>query len=514
MLTAVARRRLAVALFIFVWFAYLATASGRLKTADVQREFKVAANLLDHGGLEGENNLDARIGVDGKPYATSGIAASIILIPAALVGGGSQTEKAIFVEDMVNPLLAAGTVTLLLLLLLDMGFGGRVATAICLVFAFATIEWPYAHDAFDVTAAGAVTLLAVVAARRRAEGGSLGALLLSGISLGVALLIRISSGLLLVPLAAYLAWKRRRQGAVAVVRELAMWAVPIVVGLAVQGWHDWVRFGNAFDVGARYPLQAYVQPLANQGLAFIGLLVSPGKGILLFSPIFVLGAIGLVRLVRRDASFALLTVAIVVFHLVFYARINPWSGDQAWGPRYLVPVVPFFMLWTAPALASWRELGRVAKAAVGVLVAAGVAVQATVILTGYERVIEAMDQPPPPQTVSDPGWYFVIGNSQLLRQFKAVGAMLFGPNPFGPYATANGSNGLTYLYTPDLWWADPWSTPGLRPFLVLVAVLLLLLVVLSGLRLLKAVRALPQEGAAGALAGSPVIKSEQVSQIL
>jgi hypothetical protein len=480
------RRRLAFALFIFVWFAYLSTASGRLKTADVQREFRVAANLLDHGGLEGDLNQDARIGVDGKPYPTSGIAASIILLPAALVGGGAQTERAIFVEDMVNPLLAAGTVALLLLLLLDMGFSGRVATAICLCFAFATIEWPYAHDAFDVTAAEFASFLAVVSARRRAEGGSVGALVLSGVSLAIAILVRISSGLFLVPLAAYMAFKRRKQGVVAVLGELAVWGMPIGVGLAIQGWLNLIRFGSPFDIGQRYPLQIYVQPIANQGISLIGLLISPSKGLLLFSPIFVLGVFGLWRLIRGDSVFTLLTVAIVVFHLVFYARINDWSGDQAWGPRYLMPVVPFFMLWTAPVLASWREYGAATRAAVGALVAAGVLVQAAVLVTGYERVIYVMDPQPPPQTVSDPGFYFVVSHSQLLLQFKALWAMIFGPNPYGPYGAANGSNSLTYLYTPDFWWADPWRTPALRPFLLLVVALLVVLVILSGVRLLRA----------------------------
>ncbi|MFY9613928.1 MAG: glycosyltransferase family 39 protein [Candidatus Dormiibacterota bacterium] len=516
MLTAAARRRLAVALFIFVWFAYLATASGRIKTSDIQTEFRVATSLVLHGNLQADKTHDTRVGLDGHNYSDHGIGASLLLVPAVLVDGGVETSRAVFVIAMVNPLLSAGTAVLLLLLLLDLGFSPRAGLVITLLYAFATIAWPYAHDSFDVTAAAFLGLLALWAARRRGEGGGWRWVLLSGVALAVGVLIRYSTGLAVLPIAAYLAWRRRRQGPGAILAEVASWLGPIAGVTLLVAWLNWARWGDPLQLGLPEAAQNYVQPLAEQAISLVGLLASPGKGLLLFSPLFILGAVGVRRLLHRDAAFTWVTVAVVAVTLLFYARLTTWHGDYSWGPRMLVPLAPLLMLWCAPMLALWPSLGRASRAAVAALVAAGVAVQSVDILTGWERVMTVILQRthPPFETTSDPLYYFDLANSQLLLQFRSVGTMLFGPNPFGQYAVSDGSQDLVYLYTPDFWWADPWTTPALRPFLVVVAVLLLLLVVLSGLRLLKAARGLPKPAHAGTAPAPPVIKSEQVSQIL
>jgi hypothetical protein len=177
-------------------------------------------------------------------------------------------------------------------------------------------------------------------------------------------------------------------------------------------------------------------------------------------------------------------------------------------------VVPLLALLTAPVLAAWPALGRTGRIAVAALVALGAAVNLSVVLTGYERVMAVMRPIPPPDRISDPGFYFILANSRLLEQLHSVGAMFFGPNPFGQYALSDGSQDLVYLYTPDFWWADPWPTAALRPFLALVVLLLALLLSLSGYRLSRAVRELAPRPPAGPAAAEPVVKSEQVSQIL
>src|SRR5207244_1973479 len=124
-----------------------------------------------------------------------------------------------------------------------------------------------------------------------------------------------------------------------------------------------------------------------------------------------------------------LTVGVVLAQLVLYATLDFWHGDDAWGPRYLVPITAIFMLWTAPVLAAWRLLGRVVRTGIVALVVAGTAIQVVAVTVGYERVLHVLERaaPTPAETESNPGFYFALAHNQLVMQFQGFWAMLFGP---------------------------------------------------------------------------------------
>lgn len=67
------------------------------------------------------------------------------------------------------------------------------------------------------------------------------------------------------------------------------------------------------------------------------LLISPDRGVIVFTPIIVLGVIGLVILGRQNTKIALLTTSIAAINLTLYALWgDPWGG-WAFGSRYLIP---------------------------------------------------------------------------------------------------------------------------------------------------------------------------------
>src|SRR4029078_13000783 len=105
--------------------------------------------------------------------------------------------------------------------------------------------------------------------------------------------------------------------------------------------------------GAYYANEQFSTPLL---VGLYGLLLSPGKSALLFSPPLVLGLVGWRRFAgtpegRQDA---LLFASLATSQLLLYACWCDWSGDDAWGPRFMVPGV---VLMTIPAVAAleWRR---------------------------------------------------------------------------------------------------------------------------------------------------------------
>jgi hypothetical protein len=80
-----------------------------------------------------------------------------------------------------------------------------------------------------------------------------------------------------------------------------------------------------------------------------GLLLSPGKGLLWYAPALALGVGGASEFIRRHGTSALVFVALPLAYLLTYASKGVWHGG-GWGPRYLVPALPFLACLALPVV--------------------------------------------------------------------------------------------------------------------------------------------------------------------
>jgi hypothetical protein len=90
-----------------------------------------------------------------------------------------------------------------------------------------------------------------------------------------------------------------------------------------------------------------------------GLLVSPTRGLLVFSP-FLLFLVLAGRHLPRSGEERGLTLAMsvgVAIQLLLYAKTD-WRGGQSWGPRYMTDILPLLMWMLVPVVASLRGVGR------------------------------------------------------------------------------------------------------------------------------------------------------------
>jgi hypothetical protein len=137
--------------------------------------------------------------------------------------------------------------------------------------------------------------------------------------------------------------------------------------------------------------------LSYMPVALYGLTLSPGKGLLVFAPPVLAGLVGLYLLYRQRRGEALLFAALPVFFLWVYSVNTSWHGGANWGPRYLLPVLPFLVIpigTLAQSLWAARHTmrGQVGLALVGNLLAMGALVQIAAIsvdpVNYYLRVFE------------------------------------------------------------------------------------------------------------------------------
>src|SRR3981081_3959591 len=112
----------------------------------------------------------------------------------------------------------------------------------------------------------------------------------------------------------------------------------------------------------------------------LGALFQPEKSIFLFDPLLVLAIFLLAYLWRRLTpevrAYGVTSLLLLLAYICFYARYTYWSGDFAWGDRYVSTAVELATLVAVPVLMRYREhLGKTIWRAGWVLVVVSLMIQ-------------------------------------------------------------------------------------------------------------------------------------------
>ena len=113
---------------------------------------------------------------------------------------------------------------------------------------------------------------------------------------------------------------------------------------------------------------------------FLGALFQPEKSIFLFDPLLVLAIFLLAllwkRLTPEVRAYGATSLLLLLAYISFYARYTYWSGDFAWGDRYVSTAVELVTLVAVPLLMRYRErLGRTIWRAGWVLIVVSLMIQ-------------------------------------------------------------------------------------------------------------------------------------------
>ncbi len=324
---------------------------------------------------------------------------------------GRALDASIQGAMLFSVFVSAAAVALIYLCVIELGYRRRTALLTTAVFAFATLTWPYSRTLFREPLTVLTYLLAVYAVLcyRPPAPRKIGWALLAGFSLGVALANKEISVAVLPPIffliLAY-EWRRRRLARAGEplppdswgkrIRDGLAFIVPLAVLWLASREYTQYMLSDAVE-WSRDIVKFTTNPQISSSLAWrmwlggSGLTISFYRGLFWFSPVLMLALVGFFMMLRRRPAEALTFLAAFGIHLLGYSRYLYWSGGLAWGPRYMLPVVPFLALLCAPVFAwllrerhvedpdappaptsVWRVLG---SAAVVLLIAASVFVQ-------------------------------------------------------------------------------------------------------------------------------------------
>jgi hypothetical protein len=347
-------------------------------------------------------------GRGGRLYSWYGIGQSLLMLPADLLGTWiarwpvfSEYEddpavRSIVVSYLTNILVNVLTALIAFRFLRQLRFSVKESVAGVLALLFATTHLHYTQNMMENNYIMLLTLTGFSFQYEWLRTDSRRALFIGSCALGLNLLTRLTTGLDLMAAGVFVLLVLWFEAA----HSRPLWrhllaytkvAAPVYAFfLLVDRAYQFYRFGSftntyvaifAREYRQRDPTLPASFPWSTPfHIGFLGPLFQPEKSIFLFDPLL-LAAIFLMawlwkRLTPEVRAYGVTSFLLLLAYVSFYARYTYWTGDFAWGDRYVSTTVELATLVAVPLLLHYREtLGRTIWRAGCVLIAISAVIQ-------------------------------------------------------------------------------------------------------------------------------------------
>lgn len=391
------------ALFLFILFGsiYFLIQSGHIYSSDTNPRYELAKSITDYHRLSVPENINSTVqGKDGKYYSFYGIGQSILFIPLYLTGKGVSLalpglEKDYineFAASFINAVFTALTCILLFVFGLTIGYSKKTSFLVSLIYGFATIAIVYAKDSYEHPLEAFFILLAVFCTYLYVKKKNLKWLVISAVSMGFEIITRLPP-IFLVPLifGYVILHKSNFPSTGKLKKDLLVFGISILPFIIFILWYNYFRFGSIFETGYQrvwgqdFTAIFFTNPVLN---GIYGLMFSPGKGLLFYTPVLILSLASWKFFHKKDKFLSLLFISIILFYILFYAKT--WKGYEgwSWGPRYVFPVIPFIILPLGALMESeYFKTKKYIKPITTALILLSFIIQIPAVLVNYQRYL-------------------------------------------------------------------------------------------------------------------------------
>ena len=329
-------------------------------------------------------------GRGGRLQSWYGIGQSLLMLPQDMIGtvledlplfahykNTDPTIRNIFVSYTTNIFVTVLTALICFRLLRQFAFSLNQSILGVLALLLATTHLHYTQNMMENNYIFLLTAVGFSFQYAWLQTGSRRALLIGAGAFGLNLLTRLTTGLDLLAGIAFvllILWFEHAPRFWPRLKTYAATSIPVfcLFGL-LDRLYQFYRFGSftntyvtvvKLETLARHPDWPRTYPFETPfHTGFLGALFAPEKSIFLFDPLLILAilvtVLGWKHFNSAIRAFTIAAGFMLLAYISFYARYTVWSGDDAWGDRYVSTAVQFAAMLAFPLLLRFRiQFGR------------------------------------------------------------------------------------------------------------------------------------------------------------
>jgi hypothetical protein len=248
-------------------------------------------------------------------------------------------SKFVFLDIFYGSIFSSLSVGIFYLITREFRFTNNSSLIVTLLYAFSTLTWAYSQSTLNSVPSIFFTLLGFLFFLKFYFNNNNKFLFLSAITLGFGFLVRPDVGLIIVIIFGLFLFKLFKNNSK--ISNIILFIIPltgffILHQIIIEARLDYVF--SKLIVG----IPSDTSPSNLE--AILGLLFSPGVGLFIFVPILLLSFLSFQDFFKIEKKICISFIIISTIFVLFYARLEDWHGLVSWGPRYLLPIIPFLLI--------------------------------------------------------------------------------------------------------------------------------------------------------------------------
>jgi hypothetical protein len=188
-----------------------------------------------------------------------------------------------------------------------------------------------------------------------------------GLPVALAYTVRPTDSLFVIVFTAYVAMRYRRY-----LGWYLLAATPVALAFVT---YNFSIYHAIFSPYYRSDLIGFLpRNWPRMAMALAGNLVSPSRGLLIFTPVFLFAIVSMAKMKWKTPLSPWLVTLVILHWIVVSAYVNNWWAGHSYGPRFFTDLTPIFALFLIPWFEKWDGLSRVARTAFVTLALVGFAI--------------------------------------------------------------------------------------------------------------------------------------------
>jgi len=177
-------------------------------------------------------------------------------------------------------------------------------------------------------------------------------LYLAGCALALTYIMRPTNSLIIVGLSVYVLYTYKKDA----LRFFAG-TLPITIGFLIYNFSKYNNYLSPYYLPNRLGFGPHFLE------AIAGNLVSPARGLFIFSPILLFSLYGIYIKIKEKTwnFFDTVCLGIIILHWISISSFNHWWGGFSFGPRFFTEMIPFFIYFLIPVIKQISSMTKIKK---------------------------------------------------------------------------------------------------------------------------------------------------------